>query len=594
MNQPSIEHESAAPPAPEATAAGTGPAWAKPDLQAFGLLAVLAGLLILPELSIKSIWGSEGRWAVISREMIVSGDYLTPTMNAQPYYDKPLLSYWAIVPFAWVGGSFKEGTARLPSALGGIALVLLSAAIARRLFGLRAGAITGALLATSAMFVFWSRTASADLLNMLAVWVVLWCFVAGGVDGHRGWLIGLYSAAAVGSFLKGPVAAVAAFAAVGFYSAGGVILEMRRETLGWVAARRAVAREFKWLLSPGGAIGVAAGAFVFAVLLAGPCLLAGDWGLARLMWKENVTRFFEPFDHVEPVWIYLQHSATYFAPWSILFVAALWDSRNWPAGRSRRLVLLFAAGIFAFFTASGSRRSYYILPLVPAMAIITGNALARWTDPELRGVALPVTVAAGATAALLAAATVAVVYVYARPDLVPRAPGQITIAVLIGACVLGSAGALTARRPAWGLVLLVGAAFVAEFWAFTAGTAAAEKERTLRPFGLEAARILAEVPDDRVALYRTCKPPLLFYLERKGLRVVRDRWEARRFLAGGGGRHVFVERRYALGGEGARIETVLAEKYDPNDREDSRDALRLIRRRTARGGEGPEGGSEDE
>ena len=75
--------------------------------------------LFLSGLSLRSLWGSEGRWAVVAREMMQTGNYFLPTINGQVYFDKPLLSYWAIIPFSWFTG-VTETSARLPGALAGL------------------------------------------------------------------------------------------------------------------------------------------------------------------------------------------------------------------------------------------------------------------------------------------------------------------------------------------------------------------------------------------------------------------------------------------------------------------------------------------
>ena len=136
-------------------------------------------------------------------------------------------------------GGVTEAVSRLPSALAGIATVLLTFSMGRRLFGLKAALLSGGLLLTSIMFILWSRTASAEILNVLSVWLMLWAFVAGGVDGKLGQLVLLYCVGALSAFLKGPVAPAVGFSVIGFYSLVRFLtpLAVRRPSLRNLRAR---------------------------------------------------------------------------------------------------------------------------------------------------------------------------------------------------------------------------------------------------------------------------------------------------------------------------------------------------------------------
>lgn len=195
------------------------------DYAGLAVLMAAASLLFLPGISLRSLWGSEGRWAVIAREMIQTGDYFLPTINGQVYFDKPLLSYWAIIPFAWLTG-VTETTARLPGALAGIATVGIVYALGRRLFGRETGFLGGIVLITTVMFGFWSRTASAELLNVLAIWLMLWV-LAGDRRPSFGRYLAFYVVAAVSAFCKGPVAPAVALMTTAALSVTEIVADVR-------------------------------------------------------------------------------------------------------------------------------------------------------------------------------------------------------------------------------------------------------------------------------------------------------------------------------------------------------------------------------
>jgi 4-amino-4-deoxy-L-arabinose transferase-like glycosyltransferase len=190
------------------------------------LLVFLSIILLFSGLSIRSLWGSEGRWAEVAREMMQSGNYFLPTINGIIYFDKPLLSYWAIILFS-IKGVVTEASSRMPSAVSGIGAVLLTFAIGRRLFGSRAGMISAMLLLTSVMFLLWSRTASAEMLNLSMVWLVFWIFLMGNNEMRSLHIISLYIVGAVAAFCKGLVGPAVIFASIGFCGTAELLMGLR-------------------------------------------------------------------------------------------------------------------------------------------------------------------------------------------------------------------------------------------------------------------------------------------------------------------------------------------------------------------------------
>jgi 4-amino-4-deoxy-L-arabinose transferase-like glycosyltransferase len=109
-------------------------------------------------------------------------------------------------------------------------------------------------------------------------------------------------------------------------------------------------------------------------------------GLA-MVYRENVVRYFAPFDHVGPVYLYTYVIFALMAPWSVFLPAALAQAHH-PRGvqelathpdyrRSDRFTLVFFWAIFVFFTISGSRRSYYLLPILPSAALLVARLFAQ-------------------------------------------------------------------------------------------------------------------------------------------------------------------------------------------------------------------------
>jgi 4-amino-4-deoxy-L-arabinose transferase-like glycosyltransferase len=354
--------------------------WTNRDYVSCGLIITAAAFLFLVGLSTRSLWGSEGRWAVAAREMLQSGNIFLPTINGDAYFDKPLLGYWAILPF-YAFFDAVEWAARLPASLAGIGCVFVTFVFGRRLYGGRVGVLSGILLLTSPMFALWSRTISADVENVLAVWVMLWVYLSWRRKGELPQLFVFYGIGAIASFVKGPVAPALVFFTVTLHSIVEAALGLRESRpFTFANATSGLSREFRWLLSRGATLAVLPGLAIFTVLLLLPVWVTGAWGSVSAMWRENIVRFFKPFDHTEPVYVYVYESLVFILPWSFVFMASLWGLLRRAANPSIRFVLIVGAAIFLFFAISGSRRGYYILPLLPTLAIIGGKGLSDWLD----------------------------------------------------------------------------------------------------------------------------------------------------------------------------------------------------------------------
>jgi 4-amino-4-deoxy-L-arabinose transferase-like glycosyltransferase len=140
----------------------------------------------------------------------------------------------------------------------------------------------------------------------------------------------------------------------------------------------------RWLINWKSPLAILIGAVIYGA----PFTMAthpqgADKGL-WMVWRENVVRFFHPFDHRGPIYLYVYVIFALMAPWAILLPAALTEihtrrSIDEEPAKSDRFALVYFWATFAFFTLSGSRRSYYILPIFPAAAIIIARLLASDT-----------------------------------------------------------------------------------------------------------------------------------------------------------------------------------------------------------------------
>ncbi len=323
---------------------------------------VLLGLFLW----VNALWGSENRWAEVVREMILTGDYLHPAINWQIYFDKPQLSYWFILPFAWLWG-VNELTVRIPSAIAALVALYATRELARTFFDDCTARLSGWVLLSSYGFIWWGRCAAADMENLAAiVLAVYWFFRVEKAPGFWKYF-GFYLIAFTGALAKGLPALVMPFAVVAPY-----VLWNRR-----IAAHLRWSDLFAFLFA----------AAIYAVPLAlaakiapNPLFTYPDGALSgwELVWRENVIRVFQPFDHQDPWFSYLYNLPRVMLPWTPLLITGIVSLIRRRKAVSRDAVLLGAGAVLMFllFSFSGSRRWYYILPMMPFCAIFGAAGIA--------------------------------------------------------------------------------------------------------------------------------------------------------------------------------------------------------------------------
>ena len=300
----------------------------------------------------------ESRYAELAREMLERGDWLTPHLNYTKYFEKPPLVYWATaLSFAAFGQS--DLAARLPSLLAGLATLLLTAALARRLYGGATALLACAMLAGGPLFGFLSIVLTLDMsltLFMTAAMFAVWRAWSGG--GDRRWVRTAYAATALAILVKGPVAAVLV---------GGATALFLLSHGGW----RALRPWFDWR------------GLALASLIALPWFLLVGW-VNPGFWDffildQHLHRYTDSKEHGEPIWFFAPVVLAALAPWTfaLAFDPALLrgrlDPRAWAP--ATRFLFLWAAVILVFFSLSISKLATYALPALPPLAILGARTL---------------------------------------------------------------------------------------------------------------------------------------------------------------------------------------------------------------------------
>ncbi|MCX7174073.1 MAG: glycosyltransferase family 39 protein [Proteobacteria bacterium] len=381
----------------------------------------------------KLIKPDEGRYAEIPREMVASGDWLTPRLNDIKYFEKPALQYWATATAFTLFGE-HQWTSRLWSAFCGFFGVLVSFFAARRLWGDAAGLYATCVLGSSLMWVFIGHGNTLDMGVSFFLSSAVFGFVLAQRDDatpretrNYMWLAWLALGLAV-------------------LSKGLIGLVLPAATLvGYTLWQRDFALWRKLHLVSG-----------LALLLA----VTAPWFIAVSLANPEFARFFFIHEHFErfltkvhgrdkAIWYFIPILLIGMLPWLATFFLMLRQVyRPEPQRRfqPRRFLLLWCVVVFGFFSVSSSKLFGYILPLFPALAALIGVHLAelvRHDARDLRWHALPVIIL-GAVGLAFAPDAV----VLSSPE-VPRELYAEYVPWLRGASALLLTGALSAFAFAW-------------------------------------------------------------------------------------------------------------------------------------------------
>src|SRR5688572_30726250 len=326
------------------------------------LLALTAALLLLRQDQVPLVGPDEPRYARVAVEMSRSGDLVTPTLQGEPWLEKPALYYWmAAAAFRAFGET--ETAARLPSLAATLVLTGATALVGARLYGGAAGLHAGFVLGTCLLVFMYGRAASMDMLlaaNVTAS-VGLLALAALGSAGRFA-IPAAFVFAALATLAKGPLGAL-----LPALAAGGYIVAARD----WQFLRR-LASPLAWALF----VLVAAPWYVLVIRAEGRAfvdIFFLDHNLQRL--TSTIHRHPGPFVYYLPVLV-----AGLF-PWSGLLVPALAVVRP-GTSRADLFVLSWLALPLVFFSLAGSKLPGYILPCLPPLAIWMGRAADRMVSGD--------------------------------------------------------------------------------------------------------------------------------------------------------------------------------------------------------------------
>jgi 4-amino-4-deoxy-L-arabinose transferase-like glycosyltransferase len=332
------------------------------------LCAAAASALYFPGLGRPALWEpDEGRYAEIAREMVQSGDYVTPRDDWVRYFEKPPLMYWATAAAIEILGP-SEFAVRLPVALFSVAEVVVTTALAETMAGAGVGMLAAMVLLLSPIIFGFARFLTLDPALAFFVTASLGAFYAAahgrdlGSGASRWWLIVAAATVAMGTLTKGPVALVIC---------GGVA--------------------FLYLLVEG-RLGELRGVPWFRSVVA-YCAIVAPWFVVMARRNPEFLGYFFVHEHVQRYLVSTEHA---WGPW---FLAAIALGGTWPwayfaplgviglrrdaaeAGAESRSTLRFLSiwflFVLIFFSIPRSKLGSYVLPGIPPLAIFAGYGLSR-------------------------------------------------------------------------------------------------------------------------------------------------------------------------------------------------------------------------
>lgn len=460
-------------------------------------LTLTLGLLFFALLGDRPLFvPDEGRYAEIAREMVASGNYITPSLDGIKYFEKPVLFYWLCAAAIKLAG-LNLWSLRSVNACLALFCCLLTYFTACKLFERRTGLLAAFILGTSSLYFVMAHTISLDLTVTFFLTTSLYFFILslqqcqGG--GRRCLLWAAFASAACAVLTKGLIGVVFPMMIVG----------------AWIALTK------QWRLLAN--LYLPSSIFVFLLIVA-PwhyLVMRANPEFFNFYFLEQHIMRYTTMDvgHYQPVWFFLPVLVISFFPWTIFLPQALlhaikncWKTDNF--SQKELFLLLWGAVIFIFFSFSKSKLIPYILPVLPPLAILTAHYLNNLLQQPAKKASRIVLL--GFT--LFSCVITYIFYQFPQQVSLP-APKTASILLNLASCILFANifgfFIVRANVKKW-LVLLISNTFL--FLLLVLAAMPAIDTRTILPLAKVLRPLLQ--PNDEVVTFNQYYQDLPFYLER--------------------------------------------------------------------------------
>ena len=475
-------------------------------------LIVLWALLVVVPLPIREVMSpDESRFAHQAQSMKSSGEWVVPYIGDDRNVDKPPVLFWSVVIASLPFDRVNEATSRVPSAIGALIVLLLTARLGRRLWGVDAIGYGGALVALTGIEFFQkAQWCSCDMTMAAFVFIAitLWgeALFSDPQPKRPALRIALgWAAVGLGVLTKGPVALL--------------------WPVFWIVAEAVARRRFRPLTRIGWNPGVGLAFLIVGAWIYGLGVRAGWDFVYEATIHQNIHRYTNAWNSVRPWWFYSYQMPADLVPWTAFLPAAIVialrkrsnpsnpsEDRSTIAARTAALFTLFG---LVLFSGSSGKRGVYMMEAFPAVSLIIAASVVQ---AGLGTLGFGVMAALGIVLGVLTPAALAVGAV-SLPQALLAAAG------MSGAIALVVSGLALTVGASYGLVLLrrgrrdaalasaIGGTLVALFLAGTVGGATWSRMQSAEPF---CARMDAAAPrGERIAVDNAKFEQFMFYTLRK-------------------------------------------------------------------------------
>lgn len=295
----------------------------------------------------------EAVFSEASREMVETGDLITPTYNYEPRYDKPILIYWFMsASFALMG--LSEFSARFTSSGFGVLLVIMTFFFVKKLKGDLTAYVAAAVLLLNLEFFVYSHSAVTDMTLCFFITASLYAFYLGVSESDRKWFALAWAASALAVLTKGVIGLLFPAAVALIYLTASFNL-----------------RRIKDVMKPAH--------IVLFIAIAAPWFIAeysvNGWEfIDEFIVKHHIKRYAGVISsHSGPFYYYILIILAGFFPWVVFIPRAVKNGvKEFIAktGGLNLFSLLWFLFVLVFFSAAKTKLPNYIFPLYPPMAIM--------------------------------------------------------------------------------------------------------------------------------------------------------------------------------------------------------------------------------
>ena len=477
---------------------------------------------------------TEPLFAEASRQMLVTGDWITPFFNGETRFDKPALVYWCqAIAYAIIG--VNEWAVRLPSAMAAMGLIGLAfytihwhLTTADKLENVYrpqrtwiVTALATGMMALSPQMIVWGRTGVSDMLLTGFITCTLLCFFLGYSSPHQStnifpcrWYTACYLCTAGGVLTKGPI---------GFVLPGLVIFAF----LLYMGKFWQIVQEMRLFLGLPIILVLSIPWYILVFLRNGQNYIDSFFGY------HNFERFTDVVNgHSAPWYFYFLVVLLGFAPYSVYLPVAIakqkfWQRQHWlTQERSQQLGLftcIWFMVVFGFFTIAVTKLPSYVLPLMPAAAILVALL---WSDfvPKSTSPGIFLRVSAWVNVSLVSAIAIVLFYVTQIIGEDPAAPDFPLVLQQSGLTVVGGVIwlvcalllAATILRRFWLPIISVNLLTFTAFLLFvlTPALFLMDSQRQLPLRQISQIIVQTQRPYEEIVMVGFKKPTVVFYTQR--------------------------------------------------------------------------------